>query len=172
MSGKAMKWAMEKVTIDHPGLSHLVLILAIAADKNGATFKSQATIAGEMGGSQHTVRKWLSALDQLKVIQRIRRSNGRGGRSSDIIRLRMDRDRIVISKADIVPIFQAAHGAGCRERSNRHGIEFQPAPGANDQVSDQLKVVITHKEQPQDYQSAQRAADRKPTLAVVNGGRV
>ena len=172
MSSAAMKWAQNEVRIAHPGLTHLVNTLAKAADDKGASWKSHATLAEIMGGSRHTVRKWLSALEKLGIIQRAHRSNGRGGRSSDIIRLRLDRP-FTVSKDAVRAIFQAARGAGSKESSKRQKTQFQAARGANDKGSDQQKAeVANHETHPQGSQSALVApAGEKPTLRVVNGGR-
>lgn len=169
MSSVAMKWAAGQ-SVQHQGLSHLVSVLAAAADKRGQTWRSQLTLAQQMAVTERCVRKYLRALERLGILQRAHRSNGRGGRSSDLIRLRLDR-QFTITREAAQAILQPEPRSARNHSSNRNNTPFQPERGSGDKDSDQLKVVITQEEQPQDYQSAQRAADRKPTLAVVNGRR-
>lgn len=165
MSSAAMKWARRQ-TIAHSGLRNLVTTLAVAVDKTGCTWQSQATLAADMSVSVRCVRYWLGALDTLGLVQRAHRSNGRGGRTSDLIRLRLDRD-FTITREGARAVLQAARGAGRNPSSKRQKLHFQQAPGADDQGSDQLKEVLATQEDL--AQVSQSALGR--TLRVVNGGR-
>lgn len=90
MSSVAMKWARQQ-HIEHAGLAHMVSVLAAVADARGQTWRAQLTLADDMAVTERCVRRYLRALEKLGVVQRAHRSNGRGGRSSDLIRLRLDR---------------------------------------------------------------------------------
>src|SRR6185503_11569505 len=118
MSGAAMKWARQQ-RIAHAGLTHLVSTLAEVADGKGATWRSQASIAERMALTDRCIRKWLRALELLGVIQRAHRSNGRGGRTSDLIRLRLDR-QFTLTRNAIRAILQPEQRAGRNEVSNRN----------------------------------------------------
>jgi hypothetical protein len=178
MSSAAMKWARRQ-SIEHRGLVHLVATLAAAADARGQSWRAQGTLADQMAVSVRSVRLWLLALERLGVIQRIGRSRGRGlGRSSDLVRLRLDR-QFTLTREAVRAILQPAKAAACNanvqasdnaatETYNRQTAHLQPANAAGDKVSDQQKVVINQGEQPQDHQSAQRG---KAGLRVLDGGR-
>lgn len=163
-----MKWARQQ-RIAHAGLKYLVATLAATVDQQGLTWQAQATIADEMAVSLRCVRYWLDALEKLGVIQRAHRSNGRGGRGSDVIRLSLGR-QFTVTAETAAAVLQAARGAGRKQSSKRHHAHFQPAPGADDQVRDQLRVEDSTQQGSPDYQSAEDRG-RKPTLLVVNGGR-
>lgn len=168
MSSEAMKWAKSQ-RFAHPGVTHLVQTLAREADKNGVTWKSHATLADLMGGSPHTVRKALWVLANLGVIQRAHRSNGRGGRSSDMIRLALDAaEPFNIPRREIMELFQAARGVTRNQVSNRPKNAFQPSRRADDQVSDQLKVELGTQEEGLEQKVVRGTG---PALRVVDGGR-
>jgi hypothetical protein len=61
--------------------------------------------------------------------------------------------------------------SGNSRSSNRTITPFLPEQRSGEKGSDQQKVVTTQEGLAQDNQSALSSADRKPTLAVVNGGR-
>lgn len=170
MSSAAMKWAARQA-VQHQGLSHLVAILAAVADKRGQTWRSQLTLAQQMAVTERCVRKYLRALERLGIVQRMHRSNGRGGRSSDLIRLRLDR-QFTITREAAIAILQPEPRSARNQSSNRNNTPFQPEPRSGDKDSDQQKLVITTQgDVTPSSQSAQRGADRKPKLAIVNGGR-
>lgn len=170
MSSRAMKWAQQQI-VANEGLAHLLNVLAMAADRHGCSWRSQLTLAEQLAVSERAVRQRLAALAMLGIIQRAHRSNGRGGRSSDMVRLRLDR-QFTVTKAVARAALQPANSAGSKQSSNRQISSFQPADSAGDKVSEQLKVESYQEKHPQSLQSAQRArTGEKPTLAVVNGGR-
>jgi hypothetical protein len=170
MSSAAMKWAAQQ-TVQHPGLSHLLSILSAVADKRGQTWRSQLTLAQQMAVTERCVRKYLRALERLGVVQRAHRSNGRGGRTSDLIRLRLDR-QFTITKEAARAILQPEQRSGKNPSSYRNNTPFQPEPRSGEKGSDQQKEVIYQEEHPQDSQSAQRAeGGERPSLRVIGGGR-
>ena len=168
MSSAAMKWARQQ-TVAHAGLRSLVTALAVAVDSNGCTWRAQATLADDMAISIRCVRYWLAALDRLGIVQRAHRSNGRGGRGSDLIKLRLDKNFTVTREAARA-VLQQARGAGRKQSSKRHIAHFQQAPGADDQVRDQLKVEDTIQQGSPDPKLVE-GLERKTTWRVVNGGR-
>jgi hypothetical protein len=126
-------------------------------------------LAEQLSVSERAVRQRLSVLEKLGVIQRAHRSNGAGGRSSDMIRLRVDL-QFTITKATAKAMFQPAKSAGSKSIPNRQISTAQPANSAGDKGSDQSRLEISTQEGTPDYQSAE-GKSRKPTLAVLAGGR-
>lgn len=175
MSSAAMKWARQQ-RVEHRGLTFLIATLAAVSDSRGQTWRMQATLADQMAVSERSVRLWLLALEKLGVIQRARRSRGRGlGRSSDLIRLRLDRQFTLTGEA-VRAILQPAKPAACNltpsDTYNRQNLHLQPANAAGDKDRDQSRVEISTQEKLDSIsQSALRAPGEKPTLLVVNGGR-
>jgi hypothetical protein len=170
MSGNAMKWAREQ-HIAHAGLKYLVDVLAMDVDSRGFTWRSQLNLAEQLAVSERAVRQRLAALEKLGVIQRGHRSNGAGGRSSDVIRLRIDL-QFTITKATAKALLQPAKSAGSDPNPNRQISTAQPANSAGDKGSDQLKSEIATQEPLElSPQSALRVGGRNATLRVLNGGR-
>lgn len=171
MSSVAMKWAAVQA-VQHPGLSHLVSVLAAVADKKGQTWRSQLTLAQQMAVTERCVRKYLRALERLGVVQRAHRSNGRGGRSSDLIRLRLDR-QFTITKEAARAILQPEQRSGRKPSSNRNNTPFQPEPRSGDKVSDQLKVEIDNQGEPQGLVRGEtwESVDGARRLTAIPGGR-
>lgn len=177
MSSEAMKWAKLQ-SIESGPLSRALDVLAqLANERQGhSLFHSQATIAARLHCSVRTARNLLADLETLKVIQRARRSRGRGlGRTTDLIRLRTDQN-FTFTKDQIRTLLQAAKVAGCNRAStgsyNRQISHLQPAETAGDRsTSDQQKEVVNQEGQPQGSQSALGVTSDKPALRVVAGGR-
>lgn len=175
MSSAAMKWAKEQA-IENGPLARALDVLAQLANekKSNSLFHSQRTIAARMRCSVRTARNLLAELETLTIIQRARRSRGRGlGRTTDMIRLRMDQN-FSFTKDQIRTLLQAAKVAGCKSPSagsyKRQISHLQAAETAgHDQPLDQHQEVSNQEIEPQEYQSA--PGGRKPTLLVVNGGR-
>jgi hypothetical protein len=166
MSSAAMKWAREQ-RIAHAGLTHLTGTLAAFSDEKGVTWRSQATLAERMAVTERCVRRWLRALEKLGVIQRAHRSNGRGGRTSDLIRLRLDR-QFTLTREAVRAILLPEQRAGKNEVSYRNKTSFLPEQRAGEKGSDPLKVEMGTQEGLEPIsQSAQWGAG----LRVVNGGR-
>jgi hypothetical protein len=177
MSSAAMKWARAQ-RVEHRGLTFLIATLAAVADSRGQTWRAQGTLAEQMAVSERSVRLWLQALEKLGVIQRARRSKGRGlGRSSDLIRLRLDR-QFTLTRPTVRAILQPANPAACNGVSgasyNRQNLHLQPANPAGDKLrgSTEGRKIGSQEKLAQDSKSALGApGGEKPTLLVVNGGR-
>jgi DNA-binding MarR family transcriptional regulator len=77
-----------------------LVLLAIVehADDRGKTWVGQARLARYTGYSQRTVRASLKALETREFIHRSPRGNGKGGRSTDIVRLRIPKAEIPSGK--------------------------------------------------------------------------
>lgn len=86
MSIVALRWARAQTT-GSGAAKAVLLILADYAGEDGVCWPSQATIAKETELSLRTVNGAMGQLERLRLISRVRRGNGRGGRSSDMIRL-------------------------------------------------------------------------------------
>lgn len=171
MSGPAMRWALTQ-RVANPGLTQLIAALARIADKKGCSWRAQATLAEELAVSERTIRLRLAVLEKLGVIQRAHRSNGRGGRSSDLIRLRLD-CQFTITKATARAVVEQVSSIGRKASSNRQISTFQPANSAGDKGREQLhQEEGTQGKLEPIYQSALRGTGaRPPALSVVNGGR-
>ena len=168
MSSAAMKWAREQ-RFEHSGLAHMVRTLAAAADKRGATWRSQSTLAEEMALTGRCVRRYLRALEKLGVLQRAHRSNGRGGRSSDLIWLRTDLPFTVTREAARA-VLQPEQLSASSRSSNRTIAPFQPEQMSGDQYSDQSRVDIYQEDQGLVGGNTREAAP-SPALRIVAGGR-
>lgn len=163
-----MKWARQQ-RIEHAGLVHMLSILATVADKRGQSWRAQLTLADEMAVTERCVRRYLRALEKLGVIQRAHRSNGRGGRSSDLIRLRLDRP-FTITKDAARAVLQPEPLSGSSRSSNRTITTVQPEQRSGDKDSDQLEKIIYQEEQTLEVGNT-REATAGPALRIVNGGR-
>ena len=125
MSSEAMKWAKRQKIANQP-MKAVVRELACYADRAGACFPSQATLAADTGLSERCVRYCLADLERLGVIHRKARSKGRAGRSTDLIVISLHRD-FEISKTDIDrsrtrPAHAPSTGTPCRLQT-----DLQPA---------------------------------------------
>jgi hypothetical protein len=84
MSSAAMKWARSQ-NIGSAPLKSVINAIAARADKKGATWAAQATIAQDVGMTERNLRSHLKLLEALSIITRHKRSRGRYGRTSDLI---------------------------------------------------------------------------------------
>ncbi len=88
--------------------------LADYADKEGRCWPSQTTLAAETGLAIRTIRLVLAELTAAGVITRTHRGNGMGGRATDLIVLRLERDfDLVAVPADPVEVPGPARPAAC-----------------------------------------------------------
>ncbi|MEO6013933.1 MAG: helix-turn-helix domain-containing protein [Devosia sp.] len=176
MSSAAMKWAKAQTIESGPHARALDVLAKLANENKGhSLFHSQATIAARMHCSLRTARSLLADLERLRIIQRARRSRGRGlGRTTDLIRLRMDKT-FTFTRDQIKTLLQAAETASCKslgsESYNRQVLHLQAAETAGDRITtDQPKKESIQEEQFLDVGNTREAATG-PTLRVVNGGR-
>jgi len=163
-----MKWARQQ-RIEHSGLAHMVSVLAAVADARGQTWRAQLTLADDMAVTERCVRRYLRALEKLGVVQRAHRSNGRGGRSSDLIRLRLDRP-FTVTKGAARAVLQPEQFSGSSRSSNRTITTVQPEQCSGDKDSDQLEKIVYQEEQTLEVGNT-REATVGPALRIVNGGR-
>lgn len=86
MSYQATTWAAKVRTGSHV-LKAVLMAVANYADEEGECYPSQARLAFDTELTDRTVREALSRLEEMGIINRTRRSNEDGYRSSDRIRL-------------------------------------------------------------------------------------
>lgn len=149
MSKEAMQWAGAQRVSDIT-LSTVLKALAYFANRGTAECcKSQGEIAREIGASVRTVRHALAVLERLEIISRRARSNGFSGRTTDAVKLSIDRN-FDVSKGAIVAIrkaLQPAKSAVSKENCNRQNLPLQPAKSAGEDntvnTEDTLSVGIT-----------------------------
>ncbi len=84
MSVQAITWALEQTTGSATGKA-ILLCLANYADKHGACFPGQKTLADECEVSVRTVVEWMAKLEELGLLVRSRRFRENGSRTSDSI---------------------------------------------------------------------------------------
>lgn len=176
MSSEAMKWAKAQ-TIENGPLARALDVLAqlANAEKGHSLFHSQKTIAARLHCSVRTARNLLADLETLRIIQRARRSRGRGlGRTTDLIRLRLDQS-FTFDKDQIRTLLQAAKPAACKSplggSYKRQLSHLQAAETAgHDQPLDQQKKRIIQQEQGL-VRGEAHETPAVPALRVVSGGR-
>lgn len=174
MSSEAMKWAKQQTIESGPHARALDVLAQLANEKKGhSLFHSQRTIAARMHCSVRTARNLLADLEALKMIQRARRSRGRGlGRTSDLIRLRIDKS-FTYTRDQIRTLLQAAKAASCKssgsENYKRQILHLQAASSAGDRsTTDQPKNIHPRE---QDLVEGTTRESAKPNLVVVAGGK-
>lgn len=86
MSAQAQGWAW-KVRTGNPTLKAVLVAVANYADENGLCWPSQARLARDTELSERTIARSLASLEEAGVIERTRRSDEDGYRTSDMIRL-------------------------------------------------------------------------------------
>src|SRR5690242_15858918 len=94
MSKAAKDWAVRQRIADG-AMKSVLLELGYRHMPGKDLFPSQQTLADATGYTTRTVRAALRLLQHFGVICRKRRSNGAGGRSSDVFALQVDREFIV-----------------------------------------------------------------------------
>ena len=102
MSIRAMNWAFEQ-TLPMSEKFTLV-VLANYADEQHSCFPSQGRIAEDMSASETTVRRNVKALEERGFVERSKRVDKGGHRTSD-------RYRLAVGKA--IPTGQSAHRSNC-----------------------------------------------------------
>lgn len=163
-----MKW-LQCQDIAHAGTSFMIQTLCMIVDRRGATWQSQLSMARIMGVGERTVRRYLAVLESLQIIQRAYRSNGRGGRTSDLIRIRLDRN-FSVSRREVRALLKAPDLAGSNSISYRPTAHVLPANLARDQVSDPLSKRF----KPRELELASGTRDagaQRAVLRVLGGGR-
>jgi len=90
MSIQAVAWAIRQ-RVGSPTGKVLLMCLANYADENGECWPSQATISAEAELGERAARDWLKTLEDRGFIERQRRNRSDGSRTSDLIRLCLNR---------------------------------------------------------------------------------
>lgn len=177
MSSDAMKWARRQMIENGPLSRALDVVAQLANGQKGySLFHSQRTIASRLHCNVRTARRLLDQLERLGIIQRAHRSRGRGqGRTSDLIKLRVDRD-FTFTKEQIRTLLQADKIAASKplasptyKRTFSH-LQAEKMPG-HDQLSDQQKKEAVYPREQDLVRGNTHARGGGPRLAVLAGGR-
>lgn len=90
MSIQAVAWAIRQ-RVGSPTGKVLLMCLANYADESGECWPSQGTMSAEAELGERATRDWLKTLEDQGFIERQRRHRGDGSRTSDLIRLCLNR---------------------------------------------------------------------------------
>jgi len=159
MSAAAMAWAKRQKIADHT-MKTALTTLAWAADAESHCWPSQARIAAEMGVSDRAVRSALKLLESFGLIERKARSNGRSGRTSDMITVAVDREFTVTK-----PQAKAARRALLNPPKPSSGGKFQP-----EQRSSATGTTFQGKDIEHTFKNSYQGKDTQGTLGARAGG--
>lgn len=113
-------------------MKSILLALAIYSDPKGVAWPSQAMLASDAGLSLRAARDALSKLEYFGLIKRMKRGNGHGGRSSDLIAISIDRE-FSVGKSDVKKAAQlAVENAGKSKWGYRQLTTELPAAAAGE----------------------------------------
>ena len=126
MSIQAVAWAISQ-QVGGPAGKVLLMCLANYADEKGLCWPSQATISREAELGVRTTRDWLKKLEQMGFIERTERRREDGSRTSDFIRLCMER---APSGDNGAPDRKSAKPPQNKQAAESAGSQNQPANAA------------------------------------------
>jgi hypothetical protein len=157
MSYQATAWAVQQ-SAGSSVAKVVLLVLAEAANPEGETFLGHAEIARRAELGRRAVVNQMRRLVSAGLIERVRRTDARGHRTSDLMRLSLDAPRALRTEAQSAP--DAPTGvpvlSAHDDMSKVHATTRLGAPGAQDIVREPVNEPVR----------ARQSARRKPESTI------
>lgn len=149
-------WEIAQIEQLRPSDRLILLALVEHANKVGECWPSQATLAEYTGYSEKTVWTALGRLQERGLIERSHRGNGKGGRSSDLIRLLIP----LVATATENPSGTATSDS--EVGVNRNSRHFNPVTIANEPVIEPVSVKGEEEKVATNFPVGKNPPARKP----------